>query len=206
MRNLTPEMIADFTAGVVYPAFLIDMFFDSGTLRLWTGYGTLSWGGNNYTGGGNLIGISAVEETQELQAKGMAVTLNGISSSIISLALAEKMRGRPFRLYLASVNTTGYVELEDDTGRIELEDGTGYMALENSIFINPYRLFSGLMDYAEFSDNGETADIRLTVENILITGQRANNYRYTAEEQKRRFADDAGLDFINQLQDKEIVW
>lgn len=185
---------------------MAEAFFDSQTLRMWTGYGTLTWMGNDFFGGGNFIGISPIDETQDTVAKGIVASLNGISSNLISVALTERCRGRPFRLYLAAVDTRQYIETEDGTGRVELEDGSGHVLLENQFVDMPYRIFSGIMDTMEFSDNGETADIRLSVENILITGQRTKIRRYTSEDQKKYYPLDQGYDFINQLQDKEIVW
>lgn len=205
MRNLTSDMVAEFTGEATYPALLAEMFFDSGTLGMWTGYGTLNWGEKTFLGGGNLIGISVVQETQDIQAKGLVVSLNGISSSLIALSLLEKCRGRPFRLYLASVSTSNFIALEDDTGLVLAEDG-GRIILENQLIDSPYRLFAGLMDVIEFVDNGQTADIKLNVENALIVGQKPKLERYTSEDQKKRFPTDKGLDMISQLQDKSIVW
>lgn len=206
MRNLSPDMAAELEQPRLAPALLAELYFDSSTLYMWSGFGTLNWKGNDYLGGGNMIGISPIEETQELQAKGIVCTLNGIPSNLVSLALAERSRGRPFRLYLASVSSRSYVEVEDGDGLVELEDGSGYVRLENDLVDSPYRIFAGLMDVIEFTDNGETADLRLSVENILITGQRTKLSRYTAEQQKILYPNDQGLDFINQLQDKSIVW
>lgn len=199
-------MAAEVVSKAVQPIILAELYFDSGTLRLWTGVGNLDWNGNTFTGGGDFIGISPIEETQELQAKGIVATLNGMPSTIIALALGERCRGRPFKLYLGSANTTQYVATEDEPGRILLEDGSGYVLVENALLGTPYRIFSGLMDYMECTDNAQTADIRVSVENILIVGQRAKVSRYTAEDQRKRFPADKGFEFINQLQDKEIVW
>ena len=206
MRNLTLEMAAEFAGPSVKPIMLAELFFDSGTLRLWTGYGQLEWGDREFTGIGTLIGISPIQETQEIQARGIVVTLNGISSTVISLALSERSRGRPFRLYLGSVDTRRYVATESSPGAVKLEDGTGYVLLENQLIDSPYRIFSGLMDTMEFSDSGDKADIRLSVENILITGQRSKVSRYTMEDQRKRFPNDRGLEFINALQDKQVIW
>lgn len=206
MRNISADMIAEYSSGSVNPILMAELFFDSGTLRMWTGFGVLTYNGDDYFGGGNFIGISSVEETQDLEAKGIVATLNGIPTSLINIALAERSRGRPFRLYLASVTTRRYVATEDDPGAILLEDGDGYILLENQLVDSPYRIFSGLMDVMEITDNGEDANIRLSVENALIIGRRAKVRRYTSEDQKKRFPNDKGLDFINQLQDKEIVW
>lgn len=206
MRNLTTDMIAEYASGHVNPVIMAEMFFDTGTLRLWTGYGTLEWGDKQFFGGGNLIGISPIEETQDLQAKGIVCSLTGIPSNILALALGERSRGRQFRLYLASATTKRYVATEDAPGVVELEDGSGYVLLESQLIDSPYRIFSGLMDTIEITDNGETADVRMAVESILITGQRQKIRRYTDQDQKKRFPYDRGLEFINQLQDKEIVW
>lgn len=206
MRNLTPEMAAEYASSNVIPALLAEMQFDSSPLFMWSGIGNLEWLGNTYIGGGNLVGISSIEETQDLQAKGIICSLNGIPSNLIATALIEKSRGRPFRLYAASVATTQFVATEDDDGRVELEDGTGYVLLENQFVDNPYRIFSGLMDVMEFTDDGKTAQIRLSVENSLIIGQRTKVQRYTQEEQRKLYPGDKGLDLINQLQDKEVIW
>jgi hypothetical protein len=207
MRNVSTQMADEFSGAVVQPVFLLEALFDSGPLRLWTGVGDLEFNGNTYTGAGNFLGLSAIEETQDLQAKGLVVSLTGVPLSLVSLALSEgsKIRGRPFRSYLGAFDTRRKIGLEDETGAILQEDG-GYILLESQLVDTPYRWFSGLMDTMEFTVNGSTCDIRLSVENILIYGQKPKIYRYTDEEQKRRYPGDRGLEFINQLQDKEIVW
>lgn len=205
MRDISAEMIAEFSGPSVSPVLMAEMFFDSQTIGMWTGLGTLTWGEKSFFGGGNLIGLSPIEESQGTEAKGVVVSLNGISPTLISLALAERCRGRKFNLYLGSVITTRYVATEDEPGRVLTEDG-GYVLLENNLVDSPLRMFSGLMDVMEITDNGNTANIRLSVENALIIGQRNKVARYTMEDQRKRFPSDRGLDFINQLQDKEIVW
>lgn len=206
MRNLSPEMIAEFSSQSVKPALMAELYFDDQTLMMWSGLGDLEWGDKVFVGGGNFIGVSPIEETQDIQAKGIVASLNGIPSSLIALSLGERVRGRPFRMYLGVVDTQQYVATEVDPGRVQLEDGSGYMILENRLLDSPYRIFSGLMDVMEFTDNGSTADIRLSVENSLIIGQRAKIARYTVEDQRKRYPYDKGMEYINQLQDKEIIW
>lgn len=206
MRNLTPDMVSEFSAESTEPVLMAEMDFDSGTLRMWTGLGTLSWGNRDFLGGGNFIGVSAIEETQDLQARGIVCTLNGVATTNIALALAERPRGRPFRLYLGVVSSRRFVSVESSDGYVELEDGSGYVLLENQLVDSPYRIFSGLMDVIESTDSGDSATLRLSVENILIVGQRAKVYRYTDYDQKKIYPTDKGLDMINQLQDKELIW
>lgn len=204
MRNITPEMVAEYSSGAVYPALLAELFMETHTLRMWTGIGTLEWNGEQFIGGGNFIGVSAIKESEDLVANGVVVSLNGIPASLISSALAENIRGRPFRMYQAAVTSRSVVNTEDGDN-VLTEDG-GNILLENQFVTSPYRIFSGLMDYMEFTDSGQTANIRLSVENALIIGQRSKVSRYTPEEQKRTYPSDLGLDLINILQDREVIW
>lgn len=204
MRNITADMLAEISGPNVQPAMMMEADFDQETVRMWTGVGTLEWQGNEFYGGGNFIAISQIEETQELEAKGITVTLSGIPSNLVAASLLYRPRGRPFRIYFAVVSTSAIVATEDD-GDVLTEDG-GRVLLENQFINEPYRIFSGLMDVMEFTDTGDEASIRLSVESSLIQGQRAKIGRYTSEDQKKRYPNDKGLDLINQLQDKEIVW
>lgn len=190
MRNLTPQLAAEMAGTSIMPILLAQLFFDSATVGMWTGYGTLTWDGDEYLGGGDFIGISPIQETQALEAKGAVVSLNGIDSALLSGALSEKTRYRPFRLYAGAVQP-----YTDSAGNPQVE-----------IIQDPYPIFAGLMNVFEYSDDGTKADIRLSVESTLITGQRSKVRRYTPEDQKRVYPSDLGLDFINQLQDKEVVW
>lgn len=182
MRNINVDLANNLQEQVINVAILAQLQFDSATVYMWTGVGDLVWNSNTYVGGGNLIGISTVEETQELQAKGLQVSLNGISSSLISLAFNERARGRPFRMWLACLDSAG------------------------AIIGTPYRLFTGMMDVISSFDNGATANISLSVENSLIIGQRSKTARYTSLDQKKIYPLDTGFDKVNQLQDKEIIW
>ena len=188
-RDLTVDMVTELTASSIAAdsdgpkvALLAVMQFDSGTLRMWSGYGNIVWDGETFTGGGNLIGISAVQETQDLKANGITMSMSGIPSDQIALALNERSRGRPFQMYLAMV------------------------ADDNTIVTDPYRLFTGIMNVIGANDTGQTSSLTLSVENRLIVGQRSKVRRYTSEDQKKTYSTDEGYDLINQLQDKEVVW
>lgn len=204
MRNVTADMAAEFSAANVRPAILAELYFDSGTIRLWSGFGTLTWNNNQYIGGGNLVAISEIEENQGLEATGLVATLSGVPSNLVATTLLENQRGRPFRLYLAALAESFSLLLEG-SDFILTEDGSEIL-LESVFVDEPYRIFNGLMDTMEIVDTGETSTISVNVESIMITGQRSKIRRYTPEDQKKLFPNDSGLDFIPNLQDKEIVW
>lgn len=204
MRDLDADMATALTQGECTIALLADFEFESETIRMWTGIGELTYDGNTYQGGGNLVAVSPYQETQDLQAQGLKYSLSGVPSTLISIALQESYQGRICNLYLAIIPISNDNILTEDSSYILLEDGS-YLLLENAAVL-AYRLFSGIMDFMDISDDGQSSTIILSAENILTLLKRNKASRYTKEDQRARFPDDAGLDFISQLQDKEIVW
>ena len=55
-------------------------------------------------------------------------------------------------------------------------------------------------------DGGQTCTISVSAESRLIDLDRTRERRYTSEDQKIDFPNDKGLEFIADLQDKEIIW
>ena len=67
-------------------------------------------------------------------------------------------------------------------------------------------IFSGFMDQMNINEGPETSSIEITIENKLIDLERARNARFTSAYQKSIYPNDKGLEFVESLQDKEIVW
>ena len=61
-RSLGSNFDTALTADVVRPFFAIDLDFDDGNLRVWTGYGDLTIGGETYLGGGDIMSISELKK------------------------------------------------------------------------------------------------------------------------------------------------
>lgn len=181
-RGLTTDFKTAAAAGGVTPALLGHFDFSGGVVRVWNGVGDLSWGGNTYTGLGDLVGVSPVTETNETRANGMRFSLNGIPSTLITRILAEGYRGRAAKLWLALFNSSG------------------------AIIADPMLVFSGRMDQCLLDDSGETATCTITAESRLVDLQRPRERRRTDEDQKSLFSGDRGLEYVAGLQDKEIVW
>ena len=177
-RSLTTALSNALDDEVVYPFFAIDLYFDTETVYLWTGYGELVVGAKTYLGAGTLLNISSVEETTEIEAKGATLTLSGIPSTILSLALDEPYQGRECRIYFGVTSSpSDYVEI-----------------------------FSGELDQMNIVEEAESCTISVTAENVLIKLERPTVRRFTDQDQKSRYPSDRGLEFIASLQDKEIFW
>jgi len=176
-RDLTPTTLAAIDDDVVYPFFAVELFFDSEVLRMWTGQGTFNDGVNDWVGTGNLLAISDIEETAEMSVRGATLTLSGVPSEILSLALSEPYQGRVCNIYFG-------------------------ISGEN-IF---NQLFSGYMDQMNIEDGPETSAIELKVENRLIDLERARVARFTSAYQKSVYSDDKGLEFLEDMQDRPLTW
>lgn len=175
-------MQAAITADLVRPIVLVQCAFDSGDLNLWNGIGNLTVNSVEYVGAGTLLAIGQIAESSELQANGLTVTLSGITEPLISKARDEDYQGRELKVLLGAM---------DDT---------------NEVISNPVIVFSGFMDTMTITDSSETATIQVNVENKLIEFERTRVRRYTAEDQKIDYPTDKGLEFVADMQEKEIVW
>ena len=202
-RDISNTVSGELEAESVYPFFTIELLFDSAPIRLWTGTGTLVMEGNSYIGSGNLLGISSVEETSEMAVKGATITLSGMNSEVISLALQSPYQGRVCNIAFNMFVPTGSL-LNEDGSYILLEDGSR-INLEDKR-TDTTKIFSGYMDQMNVSEGPEFGTIELKVENKLIDLERQRVRRFTNQFQKSLYPNDRGLEFVENIQDKEIVW
>ena len=185
-RTITTAFKNAIESSVVKPVIGIELEFSDGTLRFWNGYGnlTMTAGGSSktFTGAGDLLGISEIEESSTLSMSGVTLTLAGIKTSIISTALGANYTNRKGAIYLGLFDTS------------------------NNVIADVYTLFKGNMDVMNIQEGSETCVITLKLESRLITFEKASNRMYTLEDQKIDFPNDIGFEFIPDLQDKEIIW
>jgi hypothetical protein len=203
-RDLSNNTIDNISQDVVYPFFATELRFDGdNTLRLWTGQGTLVLeDGTSWVGTGNLLNISAIEETSELAVKGATLTLSGVPSEVLSLALSEPYQGRVCNIYFGTFSQGSI--LQESSSYILLQDGSRINLETGDKDFN--EIFSGYMDQMNIEESGETSTIQLLVENKLVDLERARVARFTSGYQKSIYAGDLGLDFVEDLQDKQIPW
>jgi hypothetical protein len=137
---------------------------------------------NTFTGLGDLLNISPIGESDQLEAIGAQVQVTGIKSSIISAALGANYTNRNAAIYFGTFDTN------------------------KSVIADVYTLFKGKMDIMKIDEQAATSTITIALENRLISFDRPKERRFTNEDQLQRFTGDKGLEFVPDLQDKEIVW
>lgn len=189
-RELTADMLTAIAARKVLPAMFYEgEFVASGSpseeqafLRLWTGIGQIDWDGKTWTGGGELLKISAIDETRDLQARGFSITLSGMPSDLIAVALNNVRQGKPGTLWLGFFNSAG------------------------ALVADPYQLQRGKFDISIIDDDGVTCTIGAQYESRLIDLERPRKRFYTQEDQRLDYPADEGFAFVPSLQDMVIRW
>tara|TARA_R100000353_G_scaffold24240_1_gene20876 strand:- start:4893 stop:5513 length:621 start_codon:yes stop_codon:yes gene_type:complete len=162
-------------------AFGVSAEFDSGTLDLWTGVGDFTSGSTTYTGAGELLDISNIEENNELSSTNLTITISGLNSDIVTYATTEDYQNRPLTLKMFFFHPDTAEE------------------------INNYVLFKGRMDTLTVND-GDTFSVIISAENKLIDLTRPKNLFYTPETQNFLHAGDKGLEFVPRIQEQTVNW
>jgi hypothetical protein len=180
-RALTPGVVAQTKAAQVQPVFMFEGEFSGEIIRIWSGLGEVNWNGKAWDGFGLLMAISNIDEDNEISAKGITITLTGLPSEIISLALQDCRQGSAGSVYLGFIS-------------------------DNQIITDPVLVFQGRLDVVEINEGNDTSSISLNYESRLIDLYRSKVSRFTDEDQKREFPGDLGCAFVVSLQDKNIRW
>lgn len=210
MSRVAPDLFNDnLENNVIKPFFAIEMLFDGDeTLRLWTGKGELEYEGNSWFGAGDVLSFSVVTETSEMAAEGAVVTLSGVSTALVSLALQEPYQGRRARVYFGLHLNQQVVSLVDREGNLLVDD-------EGRAYIGNYgpsdeetlvEIFSGFMDQMNIEEGPELSTIELTIENKLLALEKSASVRYTDAYQQYLYPNDKGFEYLEALEDQEITW
>jgi hypothetical protein len=180
-RGLVPAIATAVTQEQVARTVAVELDFPSGIARWNASPFTIAIAGNPFLGVGVLGTISVTEESAELRAYGLTLSLSGIPRDVISLALLQGYQNRR--------GTVWEVILDPDTH-----------APQAAIVI-----FRGRMDTLDVQ-LGETATVQVQLENRLADWERPRIRRYTDEDQQQAYPGDTGFRFVPSTTDKEIIW
>lgn len=164
------------------PILLFEGQFDGGFVRFWTGSFPLTWDAKTWTGAGDLIGISEIEENTEIVATGITVSLAGVEPALVAAVIGEARQNMPGKIWV------------------------GFLDSANAVIASPYLAFRGRLDVPSIADSVDGCTIAITYENVLGDLLRPREVRFTAEAQKAIYPDDRGFEYVTRIQDKDIKW
>lgn len=208
-RNILQEIIDASTKASVVPFFAVELLFDSpNQLLFWSGYGDLTIDGQTYTGAGDLLKVSDVRESSDIAANGATLSMSGIPSELIALAINEPYQGRICKVKFGLID----YELAEEAFLLT-EDGE-YLTTEAGELIdisvkqpaNYFDLFVGYMDQMNIHEGPQYSTISLSVESKLIDLEKPNNARYTDNYQQSQYPGDLAFEFVNRIQGEDLTW
>lgn len=160
----------------------VKLEYDSGDLNLNDTERTITFNGDDYLGAGNLGAISGIEEDNNLSPPKVKMTLSGIPTNSLAIALDEDYQGRPATIWLGFLDLTNFTLIAD-----------------------PTIIFSGKMD-VQTINIGAAGTIELVCSNEIAQWNRVKVRRYNGTDQRLRFPNDRGLDYVTQAAEKTINW
>lgn len=187
-RGLVTALSNAFDGRVVRPVVFVELQFDSptGTLYVHTDIGDITaddWDGTSRTwqGTGDLGGIEAIEEGQDISPFSATLVLSGIDSTISQQVLTDDSVLRDVRILIGA--------LDDDRALVS----------------DPHPWWSGTLDDLQVRVGAENV-IRAVCESSLIAFQRSNGSLFNDAAQQARFDGDLGFQYLEQVLDARIVW
>lgn len=180
-RNLPQPMIQSFSsndAGSV--VVLLDLTLKSGSVHVWSGYGSLTWNGNTYQGIGSLGAVGDIKEAVEVRADGTHVSLSGIDPAILQDCLDDIQLGAPAKLWLGT--------------------------LANGQLTAAYPMFAGTVDKPSVPISADNLTITLALENRMLNLQRPSMRRYTQADQRYFYPDDTAFTWVESFNDAAFIW
>jgi hypothetical protein len=156
--------------------YFVELVLDSGTVRVHTHLGEITWGGNPWDGVGSLGTIEPIREDTTTTPRGIKLVLSGVpidDEDLLSSAVGEDYFGRTARIYRGVLN----------------EDRTALVA-------NPELEWTGYIDGMD-PTVGESATVEVRLEHRLFRDPAAS--RYTNEDQIARYPGDDGFEFLHMV-------
>ena len=204
-RIAAPEFAAEVEKPSVTMAVLVELNYDSGTIRVHDGVGPIVLGGyllteagenltdeagnqfideqglKTFLGVGELGSIETVEENIEVIARSVTLTVSGLDASLLSEALNENYQNRTVTIYLATINP--------DTGLL---------------IASPETIWEGRMNQQTVTLSRGEATITITCEHRLRREPRIA--RYTDADQKQAFTNDRFFDLVPNIEGFVSKW
>jgi hypothetical protein len=163
------------------PSLFVAITFASATVYMWTGTGSVTWGGHTWLGMGSLMEITAAEDAATVEARGISITLSGLNPTIFADCQNEFLLGQPVVVYLG------------------LWSG-------GSLVASPIPVWAGRTDQPTFEIDPEQVIVTIACENRLADMNVAVDRRLTNQDQQMDFPGDLGFQFVDALQEQTLFW
>lgn len=184
MRSIDSATLEALQQPVKDVLYFVRFHLDSG-VRAWnSGFNDIAFDGYEYQGLGPIGSISEVEEKAEVSATNITVAVSGVDDSMLALFINEPVQGRDAYVHVAIAEPGGGA----------IKSGT-----------TPILHFRGTLD-APKGECGKVGSINIDIISRLADWQRKRIARYNHADQQLRYSSDMGMEFVEQMVNREISW
>lgn len=166
-------MLAAITAPGFQPAIFVSIQFSGGTVYVWSGYGSITWNMQTWTGLGRLLSIGQIEDGSTIEARGITLTFSGLDATLLTDALADVQLGLPVTVWLAAMSGGAPIS-------------------------SPVILWSGSVDQPEITVSGDTCELTINCENLLVSLNVPVDRRNDLQDEIMDWPGDLGFAFKDQ--------
>ena len=185
-RTLHADMVtaAQAAAGEIFHLF--DFEFSDGTLYLTDASNDVTWSGNTYT---SVSGLShdTIQETTELGAQSVRVTISGVDTSVMTRMVQENYVGQTAIIRHA------------------------HIASDGTITSNPVIVFQGLMNtpfemQETFEREGGSATISTRLVSPFAIISKVNGVRSNVPSHQKYYPADTIMRHLANISDQPVMW
>lgn len=178
-RNRSPALLAADTARHAGWAVLLELAFVSGTLRLCIGPWNMTVEGDTYYVTASAMKVEVHGESVD-GLEGLAFSLSGLDPAVFALVVTEPYRGVVVRMS----------EQRFDA--------------EHALVDDPQVEYVGRIINMSSTENAKdrTHTVTVQTEHFDAEGRRPVNLRFSDAEQRRRYPDDKGAEYVTSLTER----
>lgn len=181
-RGRTSTQTTADTANHRGAAVLLELLFDSGTLRLCIGPYSITSGGNLYQHTGAALAVEPHGETAD-GTEGLQFTMTALPAGIFDLVVDEPYQRRLVRMLEQRFNA------DDTPADVASVEYIGRMVKLTS----------------QEDPKSRTWTVQVQTEQFDAEGRRARNIRFSDAEQQRRYPGDLGAEFAASLEERVMT-
>lgn len=183
MTILSAPQQAELEKAVTRTAYFISFEFAGNTSRICSADRTLTWGGFDWLGFGQVLNISTFEESEGAQARSLTFTI-GAQAAWLALAVGpvEEYRGHPVRVFMCPLDT-------------------GF-----NLIGTPALAWRGIMDTCVVGVDGDEGGVTLKCETSAYGLKRQPIFRVNAAQHKATYPNELGFDYLNDLLSNPQLW
>ena len=183
VKSIDSTTLAEVSNTKTYPIQLIKFQVtadNNDNLFLNTGYTNITYNGDTYLPGSNIIGLSAVEETKDVKTNSVTIQLNGLPNTIIAALENVNAIGGIVTIYQAFWN--------DENGAIEGQVYQKWQGIINSHSVD--------------EENTNEGDVNISIEckNIVGALLDTKSGRFTSDSSFKQYtSNDASMEFVASM-------